>query len=623
MTSQKFNTFPWVAEPIRIMASEPDNERFADLKKLIQHRFKIDVVDRAMDSGEGGLAILILDDFTLKIIADAIPMSVLTEWGVTAVVNVKFKREPISLIPIYFISEGSIDKVIEDWEQAEYQQYATPINLFFCQTLSKENIDLIVSKKIAKHLKTFACVPLNFDAVESKTFYIGDRKDCLKTLFLGSDEAAKKSYLTKIATELSDLFIMFRIQPQIRYSADSPICNTMKDLFKKSYDNMSTTMTGYEEKEERPILLIVDRTIDPIAPAMYELHYQSMLYDLLPIGEDGSVTVGHGEKEHPFIVSDEDPVWLDARLRHIGEVSQLLPKQLSDLKKGNAAMKFQESKKKGQKMNSDQYMAALRDQASFKEKTAGLSTHVDIVGKLLGKVMENDGGIKNIITLQESLTTGVDEDGYKIKANAMKTEVEEQLKNEKMTQVPKCRLLLSYVAGIAAQHAQNKGALFGMAGLDDEHQTAYNNLAKLGVDLREGQFKSLRMKEKEVKAYAKTQLDGFARRHIPLLFFFVDDLLQNRLSETEFPWFMKSKKGGAQEEEKKKPPRSFRYGAKKVVATTDGTDLPKLFVFVLGGMTYSESRALQGAAEHANYNVFCGSSHRWIAEDYIDALAEN
>jgi hypothetical protein len=82
------------------MASEPDNERFADLKKLIQHSiinfvkalnlflwvfwgFKIDVVDRAMDSGEGGLAILILDDFTLKIIADAIPMSVLTEWGVT------------------------------------------------------------------------------------------------------------------------------------------------------------------------------------------------------------------------------------------------------------------------------------------------------------------------------------------------------------------------------------------------------------------------------------------------------------------------------------------------------------------------------------------------------------
>ena len=53
---------------------------------------------------------------------------------------------------------------------------------------------------------------------------------------------------------------------------------------------MSTTMTDYQEIEERPILLIVDRSIDPIAPAMYELHYQSMLYDLLPIGEDNVVT---------------------------------------------------------------------------------------------------------------------------------------------------------------------------------------------------------------------------------------------------------------------------------------------------------------------------------------------
>ena len=41
------------------------------------------MVDRAMENETGGLAVLILDDYTLRVIADAIPMSMLTEWGVT------------------------------------------------------------------------------------------------------------------------------------------------------------------------------------------------------------------------------------------------------------------------------------------------------------------------------------------------------------------------------------------------------------------------------------------------------------------------------------------------------------------------------------------------------------
>ena len=48
-------------------------------------------------------------------------------------------------------------------------------------------------------------------------------------------------------------------------------------------------MTNYEERKERPILLLVDRSIDPCSPIMYELHYQAMVYDLLDVSLDNVI----------------------------------------------------------------------------------------------------------------------------------------------------------------------------------------------------------------------------------------------------------------------------------------------------------------------------------------------
>jgi syntaxin-binding protein 1 len=72
-------------------------------------------------------------------------------------------------------------------------------------------------------------------------------------------------------------------------------------------------------------LLIVDRSVDQIAPIIHEWTYDAMCHDLLDMEgnkhviEVPSKTGGPPEKKE-IVLEDHDPVWLELRHTHIADV---------------------------------------------------------------------------------------------------------------------------------------------------------------------------------------------------------------------------------------------------------------------------------------------------------------
>eukprot|EP00494_Astrolonche_serrata_P031900 UN32169 len=133
------------------------------------------------------------------------------------------------------------------------------------------------------------------------------------------------------------------MQPQIRYRAGGPnrLCKELKDHVEQAFLKGHKTMSIMKMSDVHPVLLILDRSADPLTPLMHELHYQAMLMDYCDVEK---LTVNTGKKKYKL--TDKDPIWVDSRYLHIGEVSQSLPKRLQHFKKNNAAMKYHEAKKK-------------------------------------------------------------------------------------------------------------------------------------------------------------------------------------------------------------------------------------------------------------------------------------
>jgi len=84
--------------------------------------------------------------------------------------------------------------------------------------------------------------------------------------------------------------------------------------------------------------LILDRSIDAVAPIIHEWTYEAMVYDLLKIENNVYKRTTGESAEVPL--DEEDPVWKELRHMHIAEASSAVNDKIDDFKKRNAAARI-------------------------------------------------------------------------------------------------------------------------------------------------------------------------------------------------------------------------------------------------------------------------------------------
>lgn len=297
--------------------------------------------------------LLIIDEKSLKIISSLFKMVELMEMGITAVEKLELKRKPFpKMHAIYFLNSDpkNIEFLVEDFKNVDNPQYGL-LHLFFINRVSQENMKLISScKPMLKKVKTFKEIYSDFLIVEDFLFTL-DMPQALSDLFSRPENFSLM--IEEIAIRLSHVVLSFEkvYEIEIVYvekenKLAEMLCKKLFNAVNLQLDQMVKSKPAFlDPSAGKIVVLLFDRSFDPVAPLMHDFFYQPMVYDLLDI--KNNYYEFQEEKEgksitRKFFLNDNDDLFDRYKYRHIAEALDGIPGEFQNFLKQNTTAKVQQ-----------------------------------------------------------------------------------------------------------------------------------------------------------------------------------------------------------------------------------------------------------------------------------------
>jgi syntaxin-binding protein 1 len=276
-------------------------------------------------------------------------------------------------------------------------------------------------------IKTLKEMNLDFIALESQVFTL-EKPHSLLTFF-GTEvqqDQVLREYLN-MAKQIASLCISHNEFPYIRYAltqVSDRLTSRLAALVYEELDKYARTADDFPSTDpavsgpNRAVLLIVDRTVDNVAPLLHEFTYQAMINDLLTVYEGGtkyrysyqSATEGLKEKE---VLLDEtiDQLWASLRHSHIAECNETLVNNFNKfLNENRAAMGLsgRQARPDGVKSLKD-LKETLSAVPQFQELKSKFSVHINIAQECMAIFSRNK--LADLAGVEQTLATGETADG--------------------------------------------------------------------------------------------------------------------------------------------------------------------------------------------------------------------
>lgn len=213
--------------------------------------------------------ILILDNFTLKVISMLYMQSELTALNVTSCNTLHDIKKNVSMKDIsalVFIqpTKESVNLLKIELNKPNYNHYY----LFFTNVITTQIIDEIATSDRKKRVKTIK---------EYFLEYIPDDK-----VFTLYDNYEDPTYNLTIVPKLSTVLLSLKYYPVICYQDSSPVCLSIaKGLLSLMIND--PILYGAGRKCTPPIVLVIDRMIDPITPLLTDISYVSLIHEFVVV----------------------------------------------------------------------------------------------------------------------------------------------------------------------------------------------------------------------------------------------------------------------------------------------------------------------------------------------------
>ncbi|KAG2375737.1 SNARE-interacting protein [Vigna angularis] len=279
--------------------------------------------------------VLIMDKLTVKIMSHSCKMTDITDEGVSLVEDIYKRRQPLpSMDAIYFI-QPTREKAF----------------IFFSSSISRELVmDIKKDTKILSRLGALREMNLEYFPIDSQEFP-SVRFRAAKSLDATTMTTFRDLIPTKLAAGVWDCLMKY----------------------KKSIPNFPQTETCD--------LLILDRSIDQIAPVIHEWTYDAMCHDLLNM--DGNKYVhevpgksGGPPEKREVLLEDRDPIWLELRHAHIADASERLHEKMTNFVSKNKAAQIVGSKGGGD-MSTRDIQKMVQALPQYSEQIDKLSLHIE------------------------------------------------------------------------------------------------------------------------------------------------------------------------------------------------------------------------------------------------------
>ncbi|ESW27592.1 hypothetical protein PHAVU_003G215400 [Phaseolus vulgaris] len=606
--------------------------------------------------------VLIMDKLTVKIMSHSCKMADITDEGVSLVEDIYKRRQPLpAMDAIYFIqpTKDNITMFLSD--MSGRKPLYRKAFVFFSSPIARELVmEIKKDAQVLPRIGALREMNLEYFTIDTQGF-ITNNERALEELF-GDEENNRKAVacLNVMATRIATVFASLREFPFVRFRAakslDATTMTTFHDListklaagvwdclmkYKKTIPNFPQTETCE--------LLIIDRTIDQIAPLIHEWTYDAMCHDLLNmegnkfVHEVPSKTGGPPERKE-VLLEDHDPIWVELRHAHIADASERLHEKMTSFISKNKAAQIQHGSRGSGEMSTRDLQKMVQALPQYSEQIDKLSLHVEIAGKINRIIRES--GLRELGQLEQDLVFG--DAGTKEVIKFLTT-------NEDTTRENKLRLLMILASIYPEKFEGEKGLnLMKVARLTDDDAIAINNLRMLEgePDTKKTSMSSFALKfdMHKKKRAARKDRSGEEEtwqlsRFYPIIEELIEKVSKNELSKQDYPClndpspsFHGTPLAGPVNHHP--PAHSMRSRRTPTWAKPRGSDDDgyssdpvlrhassdfkkmgqRIFVFIVGGATRSELRTCHKLTGKLRREVILGSSSIDDPAQYITKL---
>ncbi|CAL1300437.1 unnamed protein product [Larinioides sclopetarius] len=531
--------------------------------------------------------ILILDEFAMKVISLCFKTEEVMACNIALIENLDDIRERIPYLSAIYIITPSVQSVnyLEEDLQAERPKYKSA-HLIFLSAVPGKLFNDMAENIQAEMILTFKEIDICFLPVESQVYSLNE-PGFFKAFYNAYHDMDINNY-KKIAQKLVSLFSTLEEIPLIRYrrgfAKNLILAETIQQEINLQKDSLKNVLESRRNKSQ---LLILDRGFDSISPIIHEFTFQAMAYDLLDLSEDiyeYALEVGRMEAEiQSTPLTEEDPLWCKLRHEHIANVARIVQNMIEaeELMKAAAELK---TKYKGLPSLGD----AIKEHLLQKTNESFYSYR-----HLANELMKiYCSGVNVISQLEQDLAIRKDANEKPVKN--IETPVMAALANETYDIMQKLRLLLLLILYKKGVTKQNFDHIVRSSGIRLSDASTITNILHLDIDIfRPGHCEPF---DPYVAQYTDPSRVKYKQsRWSPLLKNVILSAIDGKLSKDRFPFFNNDKG-----QELTPIERTGYWCVDKKYENAS-----RLFVFIVGGATYSEMRcAYEVMQDYTGWEIF-------------------